>query len=60
MLEKLKKDFNKKNYSLVVFIEGDKIEVYITDMTEKKVYCGIIAYDIIQVVDFISRKLKSI
>lgn len=41
-LENIKKDFNKYNFSLVFsVVDNNRINVTITDIQEKKPYCGI-------------------
>ena len=56
LLENIKKDFNKYNFSLVFSVAGNnRMSVTITDRQEKKPYCGISSRNIDDVEDFLRK-----
>ena len=61
LLENLKKDFKKYNFSLVFsVVDNNRINVTITDRQEKKPYCGISSRNIDDVEDFLRKNLEKI
>ena len=60
-LEKIKKDFKKYNFSLVITVEGNnRMNVTITDAQEKKPYGGISSRNIDDVESFLRKNLEKI
>lgn len=52
-MENIKKDFKKYNFSLVFSVaDNNRINVTITDIQEKKPYCGISSRNIDEVESF--------
>ena len=61
LLENLKKDFKKYNFSLVFSVMADnRTSVIVTDAQEKKPYCGISSRNIDDVEDFLRKNLEKI
>ena len=61
LLENLKKDFKKYNFSLVFSVaDNNRMNVTITDAQEKKPYCGISAKNIDDVESFLRKNLEKI
>ena len=61
LLENLKKDFKKYNFSLVFSVMADnRTSVIVTDVQEKKPYCGISSRNIDDVEDFLRKNLEKI
>ena len=62
-LESIKEDFNKYNFSLVFSVVDDKrnrINVTITDLQEKKPYCGISSRNIDDIGSFLRKNLEKL
>lgn len=59
-LESIKEDFNKYNFSLVFSVVDNRMNVTITDLQEKKPYCGISSRNIDDVEDFLRKNLEKI
>ena len=60
-LENIKKYFNKYEFSLVVsVVDNNRMNVTITDIQEKKPYCGISSRNIDDVEDFLRKNLEKI
>lgn len=60
-LENIKKDFNKYDFSLVFSVEYDnRMNVTITDIQEKKPYCGISSRNIDDVGSFLRKNLEKL
>lgn len=60
-LENIKKDFNKYNFSLVFsVVDNNRMNVTITDIQEKKPYCGISSRNIDDVGSFLRKNLEKI
>ena len=60
LLENIKKDFKKYNFSLVFSVADNRTNVTITDAQEKKPYCGISSKNIDDVEDFLRKNLEKI
>ena len=61
LLENIKKDFNKYNFSLVFSVaDNNRMNVTITDRQEKKPYCGINSKNIEDVENFLRKNLEKI
>lgn len=61
LLENIKKDFNKYNFSLVFSVaDNNRMNVTITDRQEKKPYCGISSRSIDDVGYFLRKNLEKI
>ena len=60
LLENIKKDFNKYNFSLVFSVADNRTNVTITDAQEKKPYCGISSKNIDEIGSFLSKNLEKI
>ena len=61
LLENLKKDFKKYNFSLVFSVMADnRTSVIVRDAQEKKPYCGISSRNIDDVEDFLRKNLEKI
>ena len=59
LLENLKKDFKKYNFSLVFSVMADnRTSVIVRDAQEKKPYCGISSRNNNNVEDFLRKNLK--
>ena len=59
-LESIKKEFNKYNFSLVFSVVDNRINVTITDIQEKKPYCGISSRKIDDVGSFLRKNLEKL
>ena len=59
-LENIKKDFNDLNFSLVFSVVDNRTNVTITDIQEKKPYCGISSRNIDDVGSFLRKNLEKI
>jgi len=60
-LENIKKDFNKYNFSLVFsVVDNNRMNVTITDIQEKKPYCGISSRNIDDVGYFLRKNLEKL
>lgn len=60
-LENIKKDFNKYEFSLVFsVVDNNRMNVTITDIQEKKPYCGISSRNIDDVEYFLRKNLEKI
>ena len=60
-LENIKKDFNDLNFSLVFSVsDNNRMNVIITDIQEKKPYCGISSKNIDAVGSFLRKKLEKL
>lgn len=60
-LESIKKDFNKYNFSLVFsVVDNNRMNVTITDIQEKKPYCGISSKSIDDVGYFLRKNLEKL
>ena len=59
-LESIKEDINKYNFSLVFSVVDNRINVTITDIQEKKPYCGISSRNIDDVGSFLRKNLEKL
>ena len=59
-LESIKKEFNKYNFSLVFSVVDNRINVTITDIQEKKPYCGISSRNIDDIGYFLRKNLEKL
>ena len=59
-LENIKKDFNKYDFSLVLSVVDNRMNVTITDRQEKKPYCGISSRNIDDVGSFLRKNLEKL
>lgn len=59
-LESIKEDFKKYNFSLVFSVVDNRMNVTITDLQEKKPYCGISSRNIDDVGDFLRENLEKL
>ena len=59
-LESIKKEFNKYNFSLVFSVSDNRINVTITDIQEKKPYCGISSRKIEDIGSFLRKNLEKL
>ena len=59
-LESIKEDINKYNFSLVFSVVDNRINVTITDIQEKKPYCGISSRNIDDVEYFLRKNLEKL
>ena len=59
-LESIKEDFNKYNFSLVFSVLENRINVTITDIQEKKPYCGISSRKIEDIGYFLRKNLEKL
>ena len=60
LLENIKKDFKKYNFSLVFSVADNRTSVTITDAQEKKPYCGISSKNIDDVESFLRKNLEKL
>ena len=60
-LESIKEDFNKYNFSLVFsVVDNNRMNVTITDIQEKKPYCGISSRNIDDIGSFLRKNLEKL
>ena len=59
-LESVKEDINKYNFSMVFSVVDNRINVTITDLQEKKPYCGISSRTIDDVGSFLRKNLEKL
>ena len=59
-LENIKKDFNKYDFSLVLSVVDNRMNVTITDRQEKKLYGGISSRNIDDVGSFLRKNLEKL
>ena len=60
-LESIKEDFNKYNFSLVFsVVDNNRMNVTITDIQEKKPYCGISSRNVDDVGYFLRKNLEKL
>ena len=59
-LESIKKEFNKYNFSLVFSVVENRMNVTITDLQEKKPYCGISSRNIDDIGSFLRKNLEKL
>ena len=59
-LESIKEDIKKYNFSLVFSVVDNRINVTITDIQEKKPYCGISSRNIDDIGYFLRKNLEKL
>ena len=60
-LESIKEDFNKYNFSLVFsVVDNNRMNVTITDLQEKKPYCGISSRKVDDIGSFLRKNLEKL
>ena len=59
-LESIKEDIKKYNFSLVFSVVDNRINVTITDLQEKKPYCGISSRNIDDIGSFLRKNLEKL